>query len=88
MKSKDAFGFVVRLAGLWLFFFSGWYIVYGFSVLAGVEKGSNTDEMQAYFFDGAIYMLVALYFLRGAPLLLRFCYPKNADEGPKSAQVP
>jgi len=80
MKPQDVFGIVVRSAGLWLFFFGGWYVVYALSVLVGVEKGSSTDEMEAYFFDGFIYLLIALYFLRGAPFLIRFCYPKSSDE--------
>ena len=77
MKPQDVFGVVIRTAGLLLFLFAGWYLVYALSVLIGVEKASDTDEMRAYFFDGVIYVLVSLYFLRGAPPLLRFCYPRS-----------
>ena len=77
MKPHDVFGILVRMVGLALFLFGGWYIVFALSVLVGVEKASNTDEMSAYFFDGVIYVLVSLYFLRGAPLLMRFCFPRT-----------
>jgi hypothetical protein len=82
MKPHDVFEIFVRIAGLAIFLFGGWYIVFALSVLVGVEKRSNADEMSAYLFDGVIYVLVSLYFLRGAPLLMRFCFPRPRDEAP------
>ena len=82
MKPREVFGLVVRLGGLYVLFYAGWYLVYGMSILVGVETESS-DEMLSYFFDGAIFAIVALYFLRGAPHLMRFCYPKMSDEAQK-----
>ena len=81
MNAKDVFGVVVRTAGLFLLVYGLWYLLYGVAQATGISP--ITHSTVNYFLSGWGSLLVGLYFLRGAPGLLRFCYPdksrKNED---------
>jgi len=83
MKPRDVFGIVVRTAGIVLIIYGLWYLLFGLLQLIGCEQEQKPGEMLGNFLFGGILFLVAAYFLRGAPLLLCFSYPKAETDSPK-----
>jgi hypothetical protein len=77
MKPREIFGLIIRVFGLILLPLSIWYLFAGIEMLVGIEDGNHTFT---YVLDGVVLAVISAYFLRGAPLLLRFCYPKKADD--------
>ena len=85
MAPQQCFGVVIRTFGLFLllsslyFLFTGIYLV--FTPLARLHSLPST-----YVVYGIVSGIVCLYFLRGAPGLIGFCYPapqsSRADQAP------
>ena len=76
MNPKDTFGIVIRSFGLLLLIYSLWYLAYGVATTVGMPErlpGYRTG----YFISGSLFLVVSLYFLRGAALLLKFSYPEK-----------
>jgi hypothetical protein len=68
MTPRDVFGLVIRTFGLlgtfyWLFLL--------FSALAGADA--------SLFFMAFIVSAISGYLLKGAPVLLEFCYPSSRE---------
>jgi hypothetical protein len=92
MKPKDIFGIIVRACGLWLarmgllYFYDCWYWFHTQGTNAQPARGVRPDSATIYIMFGIPYSVAALYFLRGAPHLIAFCYPdahthtQEADE--------
>ena len=78
MKPKDILGIIIRVIGIVLFLLSIWYLVAGVALLVNPELRPEYHARQ-YFVSGSIGFILGLYFLRGAPHLLRFCYPPDKD---------
>ena len=78
MKPKDILGIIIRVIGIALFLFSIWYLVGGVALLINPELKPEYHARQ-YFVSGSIGFILGLYFLRGAPLLLRYCYPDEKE---------
>ena len=78
MNPQEIFGLIVRLLGLFVLFYSGWYLLFGICQLVGFEK--DRTDMDTYLFMGFIAMIIAIYLLRGAPHLVRFSYPPTGDD--------
>jgi len=73
MKSKDYFGLVVRVVGLFLILFSLFYF-YG-SVATAISPELGRGGTPLYHAGiGIVMLLVGLYLVRGAPHLTRFAY--------------
>jgi hypothetical protein len=89
MSAKDWFGLIVRVFGL-----AGtlWGFFYLMSVLYYLMGGHPTPGYTVYhYLLAAIVTLVpSVYFLRGAPHLIRFAYPdaSAADEPKRSIEYP
>jgi hypothetical protein len=72
MSARDIFGVVVRVFGLSMTIYSLWALATTLSLL-GVE---GFDAPTAWYFVTEIVSIaLGIYFLRGAPVLLRFSYP-------------
>jgi hypothetical protein len=72
MRAPEVFGVVVRVFGLSMTIYSLWALATTLSLL-GVE---GFDPPAAWYFVTEIASIaLGIYFLRGAPLLLRFSYP-------------
>ena len=78
MKPQEIFGIIIRVFGLSLFIYAIWYLVYGVATIIGFSEGHSGYKI-AYFISGFTFLLLSLYFLRGAPLLLRYSYPKQKN---------
>jgi hypothetical protein len=85
MKPRDLFGVGLRLLGV-LFVVLG--VVYGSSALITLLSPSVPSPYSAiaYAASGLVCLCVGLYFLRGAPLVMRFAYSEDHQphEGRKS----
>lgn len=73
MRAPEVFGIVVRVFGLSMTVYSLWSLVSSIALsLAGV------DVISVWFFISSIAgVVLGIYFLRGAPRLLRFSYPNE-----------
>ena len=73
MKAKDVFGLILRVVGLVCVSWGGFYLLSCFYILTGfpVQEGLGIKQ---YLLVGVPYLLVGLYFLRGAPHVLHFAY--------------
>jgi len=82
MKPSQVFGIIIRTIGLSLLVYSVWYLVYGIATVAGGFPETHVGYKAAYFLSGITFLIVSLYFLRGAPHILRFSYPdeEKTDE--------
>lgn len=76
MNAKDLFGVVVRVFGLILLVWGLWNILYGVAKVIGIFS-SPQYETVTFFWSGIPSSLLGVYFLSGAPQLLRFCYPES-----------
>ena len=75
MKPSDGFGIVVRTIGL-LFVLIG--IAYSVTVgilIFGTQSTHQEYGVVAYMLCVILFGVVGLYFLRGAPHIVRFAYP-------------
>ena len=76
MSPAKMFGIVVRSLGLGLLVYSLWYLIYGIATTLGLQGAAA--KYQAYFFlSGGFLLLVAIYLLKGAPQIIKFCYPEE-----------
>lgn len=78
MSGKDLFGVAVRIFGLGCFTWGVWNLLIGAAQAAHIITDVE-DETAAYIVAGVGSVLLSLYFLRGAPQLMRFCYPNNTE---------
>lgn len=76
MQAVHIFGIIVRSAGLAMLVYALWNLAYGVGTLLRLPPYTTGYEF-AFFLTGGVYLVLALYFLRGAPHLLRFCYPSE-----------
>jgi len=75
MQPSDVFGIVVRVLGLTLTVYSLWSLITNIAISLSVP---GVDGITVWFVVTAIVgIVVGLYFLRGAPRLLRFSYPQG-----------
>ena len=76
MEPKNAFGVVLRSVGLGMLLYAVHYLVY--AVIATLEiVAVDPTYGRAYWINGFMPLLPAIYFLRGAPLLVKFSYSKD-----------
>ncbi len=78
MQAVHIFGIIVRAAGLAMLVYAIWNLAYGVTSMLGWPPRRTGYEF-GYFLTGGIFLVLGLYFLRGAPWLLRFCYPAPSD---------
>jgi hypothetical protein len=76
MPAIQIFGIIVRSAGLGMLVYALWNLAYGLWALGGWPPVKG-NYAAGFFLTGGIYLVLALYFLRGAPQLLRYCYPRH-----------
>jgi hypothetical protein len=73
MRPPEVFGLVVRVLGLTMTMYSLWSLVTNIAISMSVP---GVDGITVWFVVTAIVgVVVGIYFLRGAPRLLRFSYP-------------
>ncbi len=77
MTPQQCFGIVVRTVGLLLTIFSLHWFVTAVYVSMFAPKQPHSP-LSAYIFYGTTIALGGLYLLRGAPRLVRFCYPASS----------
>lgn len=90
MKAKDLFGLLIRVVGL-----AGviWGLFYVISAVYCFTGGQPAEGFTAndYLLAGIVTLVLGIYFLRGAPHVLRFAYPEpkekkeTEDESEKAA---
>lgn len=74
MKPRDWFALVIRIFGFLLFVTA---LAYLLSVVWMIITPSEDDAgVVAYVVTGVVFGLMSLYFLRGAPQIVNFAYPK------------
>jgi hypothetical protein len=85
MTARDVFGILVRFLGLIFFALGVCYGVVGLVMCIGVWKPSTHEYYPTavtYLLVGTCIAVFGLYFVRGAPLLMRFAYGNEpADNG-------
>lgn len=76
MKPEDVFGIILRVLGLG---FLTAFIIYSYSLVAAILQGpiEGSSHPVAYVVAMVVCLTAGLYFLRGAKLLIRFCYPQE-----------
>ncbi len=87
MKPRDCFGVVIRSIGVLVLLVSGLYLYSTFVALIAPET-PRAPPPPRYFFVFALTLVTGLYFLRGAPHLMRFAYgdeSKDSDDRPSDA---
>jgi len=82
MKTRDLFGLAVRLLGL-LFFYKGlealpMTIRHSLDALLRLPASFNDGSIIAWPFMGLWPFAVAVWFLYGAPPLMRIAYPSGS----------
>lgn len=83
MNARDIFGLAIRVVGLLLSVLSMLYFLPVLCQLNGLDDA--TPNVKAYWIYGAVTAFVALYFLSGAPHLMKFSYPPE-NEGRQQDQ--
>jgi hypothetical protein len=71
MRAAEVFGIVIRVFGLSMTVYSLWSLMTTIAIsMSGVDSGAAW-----FFITGIAGVAVGIYFLRGAPHVLRFSYP-------------
>ena len=79
MKPRDLFGVVIRSIGV-LVLVGGVFYLYS-AVVATLEPGKPyASSPLSYIGASVISLLVSVYFLRGAPHLVRFAYGRESED--------
>lgn len=76
MRPVQVFGVVMRTFGLALLIYSLWYLLYGVATVFGLPEFRAGFKV-GYFLSGSLFLVVSIYLLRGAPHLMKFCYPEK-----------
>lgn len=79
MKPRELFETAVRVIGLILTLYGTGYLVEFAAVNIGYFTLQRTD-VAYYLLQGIGYIVVGLYFLRGAPHFVRYAYPDEQDQ--------
>jgi hypothetical protein len=79
MKPRDAFGVVVRSAGLLLLMFGLYELMGSVYVMLTPDKPHAASAAVAAIY-GAVSVVGSLVLLKGAPRLVRFCYGEGERE--------
>jgi hypothetical protein len=74
MAPRECFGIAIRTIGILVLFASVMYLYSALAVLF-VHGMPHTYPLASYLGACAVALVVGLYFLRGAPRLVRFAYP-------------
>ena len=74
MTPRECFGIAVRTIGILVLFASVMYLYSALAVLLFHGMPHNYP-LASYLGAFSVAFIVGLYFLRGAPLLIRFAYP-------------
>ncbi len=74
MTPQQCFGVVIRTVGL-LLLVSSLYFLFTAVYLLAFSLHRPHSPPSTYALYGVAVGLLSLYFLRGASLLMRFCYP-------------
>jgi hypothetical protein len=80
MKPSDVFGICIRVLGLCGIIVGILYIYSGIRLLFGGQTQYDGFYVGEYILLGIILTVVALYFIRGAPHIVGFAYPKDKEE--------
>lgn len=84
MRPRDWFGVVVRTIGLLTLIAGLMYIGTAIFTITNPVMPRDTSPL-GYVVCGISVSLVGLYFLRGIPGLMGWCYPKESEE--RSAEL-
>lgn len=74
MGPKEYFGIAIRTIGILVLFASVMYLYSTLAILF-VSGMPHTYPLVSYLGAAGVALIVGLYFLRGAPHLIRFAYP-------------
>jgi hypothetical protein len=74
MAPRECFGIAIRTIGVLVLFASVMYL-YSASAVLFVYGMPHTYPLASYLGASAVALIIGLYFLRGAPHLIRFAYP-------------
>jgi hypothetical protein len=84
MKPRDCFGIVVRSFGLLVLIVAIYYLIGGAIVAFVPNYPRAHSPLYTYFTYCPILIGISLYLLRGAPHLVRFCYPDEQSPLPRN----
>jgi hypothetical protein len=87
MKPRDCFGVVIRTIGLLLLIVSALYLNSALVTMIGRES-SHAATPAYYLVASALTAGIGLYFLRGAPHLMRFAYGEEKSDSATSQTKP
>lgn len=79
MKQRDVFELAVRLLGL-VSLLAGVLYIYSTIVAFFDPNHPNTYPAWQYAIAAVIYFVCGLYFLRGAPHIVRYAYPERRED--------
>jgi hypothetical protein len=82
MKPAEAFGVSIRIIGLLACLAAILYLISGAIVSTSPSCKANVSPAWQYFSVGVVALLIGVYFLRGAPRLVRFAYRDDTSAGP------
>jgi hypothetical protein len=80
MTPRECFGIAIRTIGILLLFASVMYLYSALALLLFSGMPRNYP-LVSYLGASAVVFIVGIYFLRGAPRLVRFAYPSESVSG-------
>ena len=86
MSPKEIFGLVIRVLGLLLSILGVWYLISTVSALVSPET-PGTNPFHEYLIWALIFLAAGLYFLRGAPHIIRFSYPEPRPDSERKTSA-
>lgn len=86
MKPRECFGIIVRTIGLLLLIYGVFEAVSALFIVVDKSYTKPHSQPHIYMIYSTIFNLLSLYLLRGAPHLMRFCYPENPPPIPETGK--
>jgi hypothetical protein len=79
MRPKDYFGLIVRTFGL-VVLLAGLHFLLSAIYVFATPNLPHKSPLISYAIYGFVLIALSLYFLRGAPALVRFSYPEDSSQ--------
>lgn len=74
IRPRDIFGIILRTAGIAVFLYGGYYLIYGVADAIGLLKEDSPGEMRSYLLFGIPAALFGLAMVGGAQVVVSFSY--------------
>ena len=80
ITAPEAFGVVIRSAGLYLLLYGAWYLTWGILYVLGLPQHQSADQA-GLLVNGITFLFSGVWLFMGANTIAQIAYPGKQTEG-------